>query len=68
MLGEQLVDYTQWDGAILDTEAPGAAPAPEPLGRIDDEEVRDFAERLGALKPSDLDYLARSLAPGDGRG
>ncbi|MBM3501555.1 MAG: hypothetical protein FJX74_23110 [Armatimonadetes bacterium] len=53
MLGEQLVDYSQWDGSILEGETPA--------GEIDDDEVRRFAEQLRALRPSDLDNLARSL-------
>jgi len=61
MLGEQLVDYSQWDGSILDGDAPDAGPALAPLGGIDDDEVRRFAEKLGTLKPTDLDHLARSL-------
>jgi len=65
MLGEQLVDYAQWDESVLDADAPGAVfetpPTLVALGEIDDEEVRRFAERLRALRPSDLDSLARSL-------
>ncbi len=67
MLGEHLVDYSQWDGSILDSDAPDVTPALAPLGQIDDDEVRGFAERLGTLRSSDLDSLARSLTPGDGR-
>jgi hypothetical protein len=59
MLGEQLVDYTQWDGNVLEGEAADGPPAP--LGEIDDEEIRRFAERLETLRPSDLDDLADSL-------
>jgi hypothetical protein len=61
MLGEQLVDYSQWDESVLGSDAPDAAPSLAPLGAIDDDEVRDFAEKLGTLKPSDLDNLAHNL-------
>jgi hypothetical protein len=65
MLGEQLVDYAQWDESALDAGAPEAAietpPALVASGEIDDEEVRRFAEKLGTLRSSDLDNLARSL-------
>jgi hypothetical protein len=60
MLGEQLVDYAQWDESALDA-AFGAPPALVASGEIDDEEVRRFAEKLGTLRSSDLDNLARSL-------
>jgi hypothetical protein len=65
MLGEKLVDYDQWDETALDGEAPepafAEAPTFAPLGEIDDEEVRGFAERLSTLRPSDLDKLAGTL-------
>jgi len=65
MLGEQLVEYAQWDESVLEADTPGATLEPSPAlvapGAIDDEEVRRFAEQLGTLRPSDLDNLARSL-------
>jgi len=61
MLGEQLVDYSQWDETVLDSDVADVAPAVASLGAIDDDEVRDFAEKLGMLKPSDLDNLAHNL-------
>jgi len=66
MLGEQLVEYAQWDDSALDADAPGRAfeapPALVAPGEIGDEEVRQFAEKLGTLRSSDLDNLARSVS------
>ena len=65
MLGEQLVDYSQWDETILEGGAAQVAFEPAPAfvasGEIDDDEVRLFAERVRVLRSSDLDNLARSL-------
>lgn len=65
MLGEKLVDYNDWDESILDGEWPERhlsemAPLTS-LGEIDDEEVREFAKQISALRPSDLDQLTRNL-------
>ena len=65
MLGEKLVDYSQWDEAALEREPDETRPEPASalvaLGQIDDEEVRRFGETIRTLRPSDLDQLSRSL-------
>ena len=65
MLGEQLVDYEQWEEGALGPgpglHAVAAPPATAPLGEIDEGEVQEFAEHLRTLRSSDLDKLAGSL-------
>jgi len=66
MLGERLVDYTQWTDDALSSE-PAGPPAGLPIdlpstGEIADAEIAAFADRLRSLRFADLDQLADSLA------
>jgi len=67
MLGEEIVDYGDWDDAVLDEAEAAPRPAREvnrrsSLGPITVAEVQEFGRRVARLRRADVEALRRTTA------